>query len=173
MDGQDIAVKRLSQNSAQGLNELKNEVITIAKLQHRNLVKLLGCCLEEEEKVLVYEYLPNKSLDNYIFGMDFPEFIIIITLSTHDCAALILCLNFRSNKKQITKLAKRVQIVDGIACGLLYLHQDSRMRIIHKDLKANNILLDANVNPKISNFGLAKTFWEDQTEAKTNRVVGT
>ncbi|RVW25579.1 G-type lectin S-receptor-like serine/threonine-protein kinase [Vitis vinifera] len=114
---QEIAVKRLSKNSGQGLNEFKNEVIYISKLQHRNLVRLLGGCIHDEEKMLIYEYMPNKSLDSFIF--------------------------------------------------------DSRLRIIHRDLKADNVLLDEEMTPKISDFGIARSFGGNETEANTKRVVGT
>ncbi|KAJ9542969.1 hypothetical protein OSB04_029475 [Centaurea solstitialis] len=172
-----IAVKRLSKTSRQGLVEFQNEVICIAKLQHRNLVKLLGYCVQGEEKMLIYEYMPNKSLDSFLFGWT-PSRLYKITHFTNPLNPVIETNNkFETvadeNNSRLLDWPQRHHIINGIARGLLYLHQDSRHRIIHRDLKASNILLDSNMNPKISDFGLARMFKEYETEANTNKVVGT
>ncbi|KAG5614026.1 hypothetical protein H5410_013850 [Solanum commersonii] len=176
-EGQEIAVKRLSKNSGQGVEEFKNELRLIARLQHRNLVRLLGCCVEMEEKMLIYEYMENKSLDSILFSKSFfVQYILMISNYVYVCYWTSKLTNIRVSDKQKSSLLdwqRRFSIICGIARGLLYLHQDSRFRIIHRDLKASNILLDKEMIPKISDFGMARIFGGDETEGNTKRVVGT
>ncbi|TYG38534.1 hypothetical protein ES288_D13G231600v1 [Gossypium darwinii] len=145
-NGQEIAVKRLSKSSNQGFEEFKNEVTLTARLQHVNLVRVLGICTEKEEKLLVYEFMPNRSLDFYLYD---------------------------PFKRHLLDWRRRVSIIEGITQGLLYLQEYSNYTIIHRDIKASNILLDYEMNPKISDFGMAKFFKKDELEANTGRIVGT
>ncbi|KAA8524033.1 hypothetical protein F0562_010536 [Nyssa sinensis] len=145
-DGTIIAVKQLSAKSKQGNREFVNEIGMISALQHPNLVKLYGCCIEGNQLLLVYEYMENNSLARALFG---PE----------ECQ---LKLGWPTRHK----------ICAGIARGLAYLHEESRLKIVHRDIKATNVLLDKNLNPKISDFGLAKLDEEEDTHIST-RIAGT
>ncbi|KAG7546720.1 Serine-threonine/tyrosine-protein kinase catalytic domain [Arabidopsis suecica] len=145
-DGQEIAVKRLSIHSGQGNAEFKTEVLLMTKLQHNNLVKLFGFSIKESERLLVYEFIPNTSLDRFLFD---------------------------PIKQKQLDWEKRYNIIVGISRGLLYLHEGSEFPIIHRDLKSSNVLLDEQMLPKISDFGMARQFDFDRTQAITRRVVGT
>ncbi|KAG7586593.1 Protein kinase domain [Arabidopsis thaliana x Arabidopsis arenosa] len=144
-DGRDIAVKKLSQVSRQGKNEFVNEAKLLAKVQHRNVVNLWGYCTHGDDKLLVYEYVVNESLDKVLF---------------------------KSNRKSEIDWKQRFEIITGIARGLLYLHEDAPNCIIHRDIKAGNILLDEKWVPKIADFGMARLYQEDVTHVNT-RVAGT
>uniref|UniRef100_A0A7N2LK78 non-specific serine/threonine protein kinase n=1 Tax=Quercus lobata TaxID=97700 RepID=A0A7N2LK78_QUELO len=143
-DGRVVAVKQLSAASHQGKNQFVTEIAIISAVQHRNLVKLYGCCVEANKRLLVYEYLENKSLDQALFG----ERSLNLNWSTR----YAICL--------------------GVARGLAYLHEESRPRIVHRDVKASNILLDSDLIPKISDFGLAKLYDDNKSHISTG-LAGT
>ncbi|KAL4022445.1 hypothetical protein IC575_016178 [Cucumis melo] len=146
LDGTMIAVKQFSAKSRQGNREFVNEIGLISSLNHPNLVKLHGCCTEADQLLLVYEYMENNSLAQALFG-------------SQECQ---LNLNWPTRKK----------ICIGIAKGLTFLHEESRLKIVHRDIKGTNVLLDKNLNPKISDFGLAKLDEEENTHIST-RIAGT
>ncbi|XP_014523064.1 probable leucine-rich repeat receptor-like serine/threonine-protein kinase At3g14840 isoform X2 [Vigna radiata var. radiata] len=145
-DGTTIAVKMLSSKSKQGNREFINEIGLISALQHACLVKLYGCCVEGNQLLLVYEYLENNSLAHALFR----------------------------NEESCLRLdwPTRYKICVGIARGLAFLHEESRLKVVHRDIKATNVLLDKDLNPKISDFGLAKLDDEDNTHIST-RIAGT
>ncbi|XP_058095480.1 probable leucine-rich repeat receptor-like serine/threonine-protein kinase At3g14840 [Magnolia sinica] len=145
-DGTVIAVKQLSSKSKQGNREFVNEIGMISALQHPHLVKLYGCCIEGNQLLLVYEYMENNCLARALFG---PE-----------------------ERQLKLDWSTRQKICVGIARGLAYLHEESRLKIVHRDIKATNVLLDKDLNPKISDFGLAKLDEEENTHIST-RIAGT
>ncbi|XP_054811745.1 probable LRR receptor-like serine/threonine-protein kinase At1g53430 [Prosopis cineraria] len=145
-DGAVIAVKQLSSKSKQGNREFVNEIGMISALQHPNLVKLYGCCIEGNQLLLIYEYMENNSLARALFG--------------------------RPEQKLHLDWPTRMKICVGIGRGLAYLHEESRLKIVHRDIKATNVLLDKGLNAKISDFGLAKLDEEENTHIST-RIAGT
>ncbi|XP_040361505.1 putative receptor-like protein kinase At4g00960 isoform X3 [Rosa chinensis] len=144
--GQEVAVKSLSSSSHQGDKEFKNELRLMQKLQHINIIQILGFCIHGGGRFIIYEYMANSSLNNHLFG------------SSSD---LLLDWN------------KRFNIIEGISQGLVYSHKYSRLRVIHRDIKASNVLLDAQMNPKIADFGLAKIFAHDEETVKITGICGT
>ncbi|GAB4846556.1 Cold-responsive protein kinase 1 [Ancistrocladus abbreviatus] len=145
-DGTMVAVKVLSPESRQGLREFLTELVVIADVDHENLVKVYGCCVERNNRILVYDYLENNSLAQTLLG------------GSHNV------VNFT------WRIRKNISI--GIARGLAYLHEEVRPHIIHRDIKASNILLDKDFNAKISDFGLAKLIPPNMTHVST-RIAGT
>ncbi|KAL5716593.1 hypothetical protein ACHQM5_018261 [Ranunculus cassubicifolius] len=146
LDGTIIAVKQLSAKSKQGNREFVNEIGMISALQHPNLVKLYGCCIEGNQLLLVYEYMENNSLARALFGHE--EYHLLLDWPT------------------------RHKICVGLAKALAYLHEESRLKIVHRDIKATNVLLDKDLNAKVSDFGLAKLDEEDNSHIST-RIAGT
>ncbi|KAI7731049.1 hypothetical protein M8C21_023552 [Ambrosia artemisiifolia] len=144
-DGREIAVKRLYFNNKFRAVDFYNEVNMISSVEHRNLVRLLGCSCSGPESILVYEYLPNMSLDRFIFD---------------------------PTRGKALNWEKRFEIIIGTAEGLVYLHENTRCRIIHRDIKASNILLDLRLRAKIADFGLARSFQDDKSHIST-AIAGT
>ncbi|CAN0854352.1 L-type lectin-domain containing receptor kinase IV.2 [Linum grandiflorum] len=142
----EVAVKRISHDSRQGMKEFVAEIVSMGRLRHRNLVHLLGYCRRKGELLLVYDYMPNGSLDKYLF----------------EPATAATTLNWQ----------QRFKILRGVASGLLYLHEEWEQIVLHRDIKASNVLLDADLNGRLGDFGLARLY-DHGTNPQTTHVVGT
>ncbi|WZZ34486.1 hypothetical protein YC2023_017887 [Brassica napus] len=140
----EIAVKRVSNKSRQGLKEFVSEVVSIGRMSHRNLVPLMGYCRRRDELLLVYDYMPNGSLDKYLYNN--PE----VTLDWK----------------------QRIKVIKGVASALFYLHEEWEQVVIHRDVKASNVLLDAEHNARLGDFGLAR-LCSHGSDPQTTRVAGT
>ncbi|OQU76294.1 hypothetical protein SORBI_3010G126800 [Sorghum bicolor] len=141
----EVAVKRVSHESKQGMKEFIAEIVSIGRLRHRNLVQLLGYCRRKGELLLVYDYMSNGSLDKYLHCEE---------------------------DKPTLNWAQRFQIIKGVASGLLYLHERWEKVVIHRDIKASNVLLDSEMNGRLGDFGLARLY-DHGTNPQTTHVVGT
>ncbi|XP_020256344.1 L-type lectin-domain containing receptor kinase IV.1-like [Asparagus officinalis] len=140
----EVAVKKVSHDSRQGMREFVAEIVSIGQLRHRNLVQLLGYCRRKGELILVYDFMPNGSLDKFLYDRT------------------KLTLNW----------AQRFRIIKGVASGLLYLHEDWEQVVVHRDIKASNVLLDRELNGRLGDFGLARLY-DRGTDPQTTHVVGT
>ncbi|WVZ60720.1 hypothetical protein U9M48_010704 [Paspalum notatum var. saurae] len=146
----EVAVKRVSHESRQGIKEFVAEVVSIGRLRHRNLVQLLGYCRRKGELLLVYDYMPNGSLDKYLYGNNKGE----------------------EEEKATLDWVQRFRIIKGVASGLLYIHEDWEQVVIHRDIKASNVLLDSEMNGRLGDFGLARLY-DHGADPQTTHVVGT
>ncbi|OEL35448.1 L-type lectin-domain containing receptor kinase IV.1 [Dichanthelium oligosanthes] len=140
----EVAVKKVAHGSRQGMREFVAEVVSIGRLRHRNLVQLLGYCRRKGELLLVYDYMPNGSLDKYLYDQG----------------------------KIALSWAQRLRVIKGVASGLLYLHEDWEQVVVHRDIKASNVLLDKEMNARLGDFGLARLY-DHGTDPHTTHVVGT
>ncbi|XP_010943349.1 L-type lectin-domain containing receptor kinase SIT2-like isoform X1 [Elaeis guineensis] len=140
----EVAVKRVSHESRQGMREFVAEIVSIGNLRHRNLVQLLGYCRRKGELLLVYDYMPNGSLDRFLYDQE----------------------------KTTLDWNQRFRVIKGVASGLLYLHEDWEKVVIHRDIKASNILLDNEMNGRLGDFGLARLY-DHGTDPQTTHIVGT
>ncbi|KAJ3677405.1 hypothetical protein LUZ60_003129 [Juncus effusus] len=160
-DGREVAVKKLGAGSRQGSREFQNEAMLLSRVQHRNVVNLYGYCTYGNDKLLVYEYVSNESLDKLLFASATKH-------RSEESKTL-------SPTRAALTWQRRYEIITGIARGLLYLHEDAHIPIIHRDIKASNILLNQHFSPKIADFGMARLYPESQggqTHVNT-RVAGT
>jgi serine/threonine protein kinase len=145
--GMEVAVKRMWHESEQGMKEFVAEVATIGRLRHRNLVQLLGYCRLKDQLLLVYDYMPNGSLEKHLY--------------THD------------ENSPVLNWAQRLQVIKGVASGLLYIHEEWEQVVIHRDVKASNVLLDGEMNARLGDFGLARLHSHDAELLHTTVVAGT